>query len=305
MNNLIVTNQSGLFSTLLGFFFWIHLVENNNTDINLRFHTKNKSGPNEKKYYYGEIADSDSYPKNLLDGNNFFLNIFKSNQYLNEGEYPKEFSFTHLYPSDIEEVDDYISEPLRKYRGRGFYKNQYLETETLQVIRDSLNQGWNRFSLTDELSNTFNEEKKIINQNTLCVMIRTSLHYDGYGHNTNKIIKSVIDDVKNKLENYDNVLLTTQVQPFVDEFKKVFGDRCVFPERPKRLPKDMDWIGVSRSMSDSDYIEEIKYCLLDVLLSSQCKHIIGSSSNMFLGALSINPSVDYSLVSDLTNFDGL
>ena len=305
MNNLIVTNQSGLFSTLLGFFFWIHVVENNQTDVNLRFHTKNKSGPNERKYYFGELVDSDSYPRNLLEGENVFLNIFKPNQYLNKEDCPKDFSFTHLYPSDIEEMDDYISEPLRKYRGRGFYKNQYLEKDVLQVIRDSFNQGWNKFSLTDELSKTFAEESKMVGENTLCVMIRTSLHYDGYGHNTQRIIDSVIADVKNKLENYENVLLTTQVQPFVDEFKNVFGNRCIVPERPKRLPKDMDWIGVSQSMSDSDYIEEIKYCLLDVLLSSQCKHIIGSSSNMFLGALSMNPNIDFSLVSDLINFDGL
>lgn len=305
MDNLIVTNQSGLFSTLLGFFFWIYVTESNDTNINLKFHTKNKSGPNERKYYKGEIVKSEFYPKDLLGGSNIFLNIFKENQYLNNESFPEDFSFTHLYPSDIEELSKYISKPLLKYRGRGFYKEQYLEEENLKVIRDSFNIGWSKFSLTDDLSDMFNQEKKMLTDNTLCVMIRTSLHYDGYGHNPQKIISSVISDVKNKMENYDSILLTTQVEPFVEEFKKVFGNRCIITDRPKRLPTDMDWIGVSESMSDDDYIEEIKYCLLDVLLSSECKHIIGSSSNMFLGALSINPNAEYSLVSDLMKFDGL
>lgn len=305
MKNLIITNQSGLFSTLLGFFFWIYILKNHNTNINLKFHTKNKSGPNEKKYYFGEVTESDKFPKKLLEGENIFLNIFKENQYLNKSNFPEEFTYTHLYPSDIEEMDEYLLEPLKKYRGRGLYVEQYLDKESLKTIRESFYKGWKSFSPTDEILNIFREEKNLLTNNTLCVMARTSLHYEGYGHNSQKIIDSLISDVKYKLDNHDRVLLTTQIKFFADEFKKVFGDRCIIPERPKRLDFDRDWIGVSAVMSDEDYIDEIKYCLLDVMLSSECKHIIGSSSNMFLGALSINPNVEYSLVSDLMEFDGL
>jgi hypothetical protein len=305
MKNLIITNQSGLFSSLLGFFFWVHILEKYDTNINLKFHTRNKSGSNEKKYYFGETVESIHFPNNLLKGKNIFLNIFKENEYLNKKDFPEEFTFTHLYPSDINEMDQYLSEPLRKYRGRGLYVQQYFDEESLKVIRESFYNGWKKFSPTDEISNIFKEEKKLLTDNTLCIMARTSLHYEGYGHNSQRIIDSLIEDVKVKMDNYDQILLTTQVKVFVDEFKKVFGDKCVIMNRPKRLDSDMDWVGVSQVMNDEDYIDEIKYCLLDVMLSSECKHIIGSSSNMFLGALSMNPNAEYSLVSDLMQFDGL
>jgi hypothetical protein len=305
MNNLIITNSSGLFSTLLGFFFWVYLFENNNFDIDLNFHTRNKSGPNEKKYYFAEIVESNLFPKKLLFEENIFLNIFKENKFLVKDHNLDDFLFTHLYPSDIKEFDEYVPECLKVYRGRGFYSDQYENKEIIDQIRKCYYQGWKVFELTDELKKISIEEEKLISSNTLCVMLRTSLHYDGYGHNSEKILESAVWQVSSVIDDYDKVLITTQVQPFYNRFKQVFGNKCVSPERPKRLSSDMDWIGVSDSMSDDDYIEELKYCLLDVILSSKCNHIIGSSSNMFLGALSMNPNIDYSLITDLSNFNGL
>lgn len=299
MENFVITNSSGVFSTLIGFFSWLSVCEENN--IKLHFHTTNKTGIYDEKYLVGNLVSSKDLPENFLE-KNFYLKFFEESEILNE-KYPEEYLFTHLYPSDINEIK--IPYCLSKYSGKGFYKEQYKDPDILNDIRSLYNKSWSKFKLNDSFYKKIESEENILSNKTLCAMVRTSLHYEGYGHRPQQMLESIISDVKLKMDDYDSVLITTQVQPFVDEFVKVFGDKCIVPERPKRLSHDIDWIGVSQTMNHEDYLEEIEYCLMDVILSSKCNHIIGSSSNMFLGALSMNPSVSFSLFSDLLQFNGL
>lgn len=299
MENFVITNSSGVFSTLIGFFSWLSVCEDNN--IKLHFHTTNKTGIYDEKYLVGNLVSSKDLPKNFLD-KNFYLEFFEQSEILNE-KYPEEYLFTHLYPSDINEIK--IPSCLSKYCGKGFYKELYQDLTVLSEVRSLYNRSWLKFKLNKSFLKKINLEEKLLSNKTLCAMVRTSLHYDGYGHRPQQMLESIINDVKSKMDSYDSILVTTQVQPFVDEFVKVFGDRCIVPERPKRLDGDIDWIGVNQTMSHEDYLEEIEYCLMDVILSSKCDHIIGSSSNMFLGALSMNPVVDFSLFSNLIHFNGL
>lgn len=131
----------------------------------------------------------------------------------------------------------------------------------------------------------------------MTLMLRQTGHYQGVSN----AVEPAIESVKNKIDDYDAVLLTTMIQPFVDEFKKVFGDRCIVADRP-RLSQDIDWKGGrnsqqggQESMTDEEYKLEYQNAFLDVILSSKTEYIVGSSSNMFLAALLMNPSIVYDL----------
>ena len=117
-------------------------------------------------------------------------------------------------------------------------------------------------------------------------------------------IQEAINCVKERMDDYDTVLVTTQNQPYIDAFVKEFGDRCVYTDRP-RFEDFNDWRGIGKDtyeLSDEEYEKEVKNCLLDVILTSKADHILGTCSNMFLGALSVNKSNTYELIS--SNFWG-
>ena len=109
-------------------------------------------------------------------------------------------------------------------------------------------------------------------------MLRQSEHYFGYKCGEREVLDKAIETVKSKIDDYDCLLLTTQIQPFVDEFVKVFGDKCIYTER-KRFPQDMDWKGgryAHTIMTDEEYEREYKDAILDVMLSSKSDFIIAA-----------------------------
>ena len=71
---------------------------------------------------------------------------------------------------------------------------------------------------------------------------------------------------------------------------KEFGEDCIFTDRPRFEDFD-DWRGVGKDtyeLTDEKYQKEVEDCILDVILTSKSDHILGTCSNMFLGALSMN-----------------
>ena len=99
---------------------------------------------------------------------------------------------------------------------------------------------------------------------------------------------------------YDAVLLTTQNQPYIDAFVKEFGEDCIFTDRP-RFEDFNDWRGVGKDtyeLTDEKYQKEVEDCLLDVILTSKSDHILGTCSNMFLGALSMNTKNTCELIQE-------
>ena len=142
-------------------------------------------------------------------------------------------------------------------------------------------------------------------------MLRTIYHY--VNPSTGKVaseseaesfIQSVLKCVRDRINDYDSVLITTQNQPYIDAFVKEFGDACVFADR-KRFEDFNDWRGVGKDayeLTDDEYRNEVEDCLLDVILTSKSNHILGTCSNMFMGALSMNVENTCELIQD--NFWG-
>ena len=128
-------------------------------------------------------------------------------------------------------------------------------------------------------------------------MLRQTEHYQGYKAGGREVLDKAIETVRSKIDDYDALLLTTQIQPFVDEFVKVFGDKCLYTQR-ERIPQDIDWKGGRYThviMPDIEYETEYRNVMLDVILTSKTDFIIAGSSNMFLAALSMNPQVPFDI----------
>jgi hypothetical protein len=134
----------------------------------------------------------------------------------------------------------------------------------------------------------------------LTVMLRCSKHYVDYQLE----LKNVINDLKLHMDQYDNILILTQIDDFLQMFVEIFGDYCIFPNR-ERHSGDVDWKGGRGIiMSNEEYLKEIEECIIDVVMASQTNHIISGASNMFLGALCINPDISFSIFDSLKGVNG-
>lgn len=296
--NVIAGNCAGVFSGFLLQLAWMETVEKSDGDINLFLHTRNKTnypGSSYSNYRWIESSQVNNFDEVL--GKNVLLDFFEPNEYLGR-EYPKDFTYFEAYPADIKSQLKYYPEDTLKYDGRGSKKEQYVDLENLTRTRLSLNNQWKKFKPVNHFAEKIKDEEKLIEgKKVMSVMLRQTGHYQGVSN----VVEPAIESVKNKIDEYDAVLLTTMIQPFVDEFKKVFGDRCIVADRP-RLSEDIDWKGGRNPqqggqeyMSDDEYQVEYQNAFLDVILSSKTEYIIGSSSNMFLAALLMNPSIAYDL----------
>ena len=296
--NIIAGNCAGVFSGFLLQLAWMETAERSNGEVNLSLHTRNKThypGSSYSNYQWLESSQVNNFDE-VLEKNVLF-DFFEPNEHMVR-EFPKEFTYFEAYPADIKSQLEKYPEDTLKYDGRGSKKEQYIDLENLSRTRLALNRQWNKFKPLSHFDEKIKQEEKLIEgKKVMSVMLRQTGHYQGVSN----AVEPAIEAVKNKIDEYDAVLLTTMIQPFVAEFKKVFGDKCIVADRP-RFSDDIDWRGGrnseqggQESMTDEEYVIEYQNAFLDVILSSKADYIIGGSSNMFLAALLMNPSIDYDL----------
>ena len=294
-SNVIVGNSAGVFSAFLNFFSWMSIAEENGLDIGLHVSNKTNDWNNSSTTVENPYIRSSQFDKSKLDSN-ILLDIFESD--VVKKEYPESFiyleHFPELFTNSLESYPQYLF----KYGGKGGMSISYQDRQHLDFIRQKFNEQWNKLSYTSRFDKLVKKEEKLIeDKKVLSIMLRTIYHY--VNPSTGKVcpeseakdfIQSAIKCVRDRMDDYDSVLVTTQNQPYIDAFVKEFGDFCVFADR-KRFEDFNDWRGVGKDtyeLSDDDYRSEVENCLLDVILTSKSDHILGTCSNMFLGALSMN-----------------
>lgn len=302
-SNIIVGNACGVFSAFLNFFSWMSVAEENKLDISL--HVKNKTHDwnnclttPENPYIRSSQFDRDILQDNILS------EIFKSK--VIKKKYPDQFIFLEHYPELFYNSIKSYPIHLLKYSGKGGMPVVYQDTEHLKFVRETFNRQWNKLSHTKKFKKLVDEEEKLIkDKKVISIMLRTIYHY--VNPNTKQVatesdadefIKGAIKNIKSRMSGYDAVLVTTQNQPYIDAFSKEFGEDCIFTER-NRFEDYNDWRGIGEDayeLSDEKYKDEVEKCLLDVILTSKSDHILGTCSNMFLGALSMNTKNTYELI---------
>lgn len=289
--NIISGNCAGAFSGFLAHLAWMEVSDNIENEINLCLHARNKTHyPGNSYSNYKWISSSQVNNFNEILEENLLHKFFKNNEYISKS-FPSDFTYFETYPADVKEIVKKYPESL-KYDGRGGLNEQYNDLEYLSLTRKAFNKQWNKFEFTDTFYKKIKEEEQLIaNKKVMCIMLRASIHYIGMSN----VLDSAIEAVKSKIDDYDAVLLTTQVGPFLDKFVNVFGDKCIYTQR-ERSNEDIDWRGGRDVViSDEDYETEYQNAMLDVILSSKTDFIIGSSSNMFLAALCMNPNMQFDL----------
>ena len=310
--NTIIGNSAGAFSGLLCQLAWMLISEDPENDLNLQIHTSNKTNSLHRNFFSSEdycTAFEEGRIKNLL------LKFFKENNFISN-EIPDGFTYIINHPLDVFKTGWGL---IKNYPDYLLYKSctnkQFKDKENLEKTLKALNRQWNKLELNDKFLKLAEKEQQLIsNKKVLSIMLRTTKHYLDPNTklpltDTEYVIKAAIDSVKNKIDNYDSVLLVTQIQPFVDEFVKEFGDNCVFTER-ERFKTDCDWKGgrpyfeAKDVMDDKEYEVEYRNVLLDVLLASKTSHILGSTSNMLMGALTMNPKISFSFIENLSDHEG-
>ncbi len=308
-SNVIVGNSAGVFSAFLNFFSWMSIAEENGLDISLHVTNKTNDWNNSSTTVENPYIRSSQFDKSKLE-NNILLDIFESD--VIKKEYPESFIYLEHYPELFTNSLENYPQYLFKYNGKGGMSISYQDRQHLEFIRQKFNEQWNKLSYTSRFDKLVKEEEKLVEgKKVLSIMLRTIYHY--VNPSTGKVaseseaesfIQSVLKCVRDRINDYDSVLITTQNQPYIDAFVKEFGDACVFADR-KRFEDFNDWRGVGKDayeLTDDEYRNEVEDCLLDVILTSKSNHILGTCSNMFMGALSMNVENTCELIQD--NFWG-
>lgn len=296
--NLIIGSAAGTFSTILKYLAWMSIADIPENQIFLQFHWANKTDFNGNTFYgYGRIK-KDYVIQDLLNRNNIineFFNFRNTNTFFDFEEY------VECYPNNCSDLIKRYPDHIFKYDGGGCNISQYSDLEVLQLIREKYNFYLKKINLSERIRSKVEEESKILKEKkVLTAMIRCSAHYPG----SNILSDDILKTISKKLDHCDNVLLLTQVQEIFDIFTQTFGDRCIFPDR-ERISGNIDWKGGrGECMSDEEYLKEVENCLIDVYMASQTSHIISGASNMFLGALCINPKITFSIFDNLKTFNG-
>lgn len=294
-SNVIVGNSGGVFSAFLNFFSWMSIAEENGLDISLHVTNKTNDWNNSSTTVENPYIRSSQFDKSKLE-NNILLEIFESD--VVKKEYSESFIYLEHYPELFINSLEYYPQYLFKYGGKGGMSISYQDKQHLDFIRQKFNEQWNKLSYTPRFDKLVKEEEKLVKgKKVLSIMLRTIHHYVNPStgevvpeSEVESFIQSAVKCVRDRMDDYDSVLITTQIQPYIDAFTKEFGDSCVFADR-KRFEDFNDWRGVGKDtyeLTDEQYRDEVENCLLDVILTSKSDHIIGTCSNMFMGALSMN-----------------
>lgn len=300
-SNVIVGNGYGAFAAFLNFFSWMAVSDSN--DINVSLHMCNKTHDwnnclttSQEPYIRSSQFDRSILKKNILP------DIFVKGDYI-KTEYPEQFIFLEHYPDLFFGCFEHYPRDVFKYSGKGGMVQVYQDVDHLKLNRKVFNEQWNKLSYTKKFRKRVEQEEKLIKgKKVIAIMLRNIHHY--IDSSTGKVvmeddlhtfIQNAINNVRDRMNDYDAVLLTTQNQQYIDAFSKEFGEDCIFTDRP-RFEEMRDWNGkyhadigkVTSEMNDEQYRIEVENCLLDVILTSKGDHILGTCSNMFLGALSMN-----------------
>jgi hypothetical protein len=296
--NLIIGNCAGTFSTVLKYLSWMIIEDIPENQISLQYHWANKTDFAGNTYYNYKNSKKENVYDLFLHRPNIIEHLFdfKLESFReNYEEYVEDYPHNSLYL--IQKCPEFLV----RYKGGGSDILQYSDSNVLSIIRNTYNYYWRNLKLSTYLSDKLYQELDILNdKKVLTVMIRCSAHYLG----SEFFLNNLIEEVKNKIEDYDKILILTQVQEVFDAFIDTFGDLCIFPER-ERISGNIDWKGGRGvCMSDEEYVKEVEDCLIDVFLASKTSHIMSGASNMFLGALTINPEITFNLFESLKSFNG-
>jgi len=296
---LILINIAGFFSNFFKVLNW-ELLNNNNNIIIPYFISRSI------KYIsldFTNYIDTTIYENNENIWEKMFYPIREYNKI---DLLDKNSVFTYNFPSNCQNMYPY---PLNNIRnGYIFCEYAIYNHPLLPQIRQLYHECYNKFKWTPYLKNHIENNIKLIPnpKKTVAVFLRCTIHYNGI----KEYLKNTIDELKVIMQNYDKLFLVTMIKEVVKELTDVFGDKIILLQDKNMVETlNHDWSGVFvdnkyTPLEIDDYAKECVQCFTDVYLASTCDYILGGSSNMFLGALIINPTVKFKILDVFNNVNG-
>ena len=104
------------------------------------------------------------------------------------------------------------------------------------------------------------------------------------------------------MKEYDYILPITIVDEYYQKILEHFGDKVIQLDRYRSKKLSDDWY--HKYNKGDSLVNEVEYAIEDVYLSSQCNHVLGSSSNFFLMTLFMNKDMTYDLINEVAHING-
>jgi hypothetical protein len=301
MATMVLHNFAGAGCNLVKYLTWT-LLYSKEPSIGILFYYRNKksiydANDNPNVFYIQKMED--------LVEKNIFYKFFEYPPGCSSDSFAKDAKFTLSFPSDIpidnlppcfanfptilptQVKDGKVSLSFGGYRS--FYTDPLLPAirqAYFEQIQTNLQfRPWLKEEIQKELQVIQDYQKN--EKRILATFVRFSSHYKGPSFEVNDIV----EEIGSHLQNYDYILVTTQVNPTFKLIKERFGDKVISFDR-KRLEGDIDW---EKNVSDEEFEEEVKMAIIDIYLMSQCDGILSGMSNMLLMAIFFNPTIPFTL----------
>lgn len=283
----IITNWAGFFSNFLKYIAWTLCYENEK----IIFHFVDTIEKTEKSKTMNTIS---TITPNLLYKENIWDIMFiKKEEYsledLNgqacETNFPREG-----YPSPLNKINNgYI------YCNANIYRHEHF-----QQIREIYYGETQKLTLTPYIKEYIHKNSKALlyPEETIAVFIRFPGHYNDKNDNIYDIISEV--EILLDKHNLSYIYLVTMVDEYIKVFMDKFKNKVIMFGNKRLTNIKMDWID-----DIQDYKQESIDCFSEVYVASKCKFAIGASSNMLLGCLFLNPTMEFKIFDTTANSHGL
>jgi hypothetical protein len=199
---------------------------------------------------------------------------------------------------EIEKRRDSVSF-YRKYGGYFYMVPDVFFENEFGNLRREMNRAFKKnFEFKQEISNS-DLVRKISDYKTLGIHLRNPIHYrlsknHVYGggipfdteqifHDCIKYSKKVFDE--NKME---KVYVACENPLFIEMAQQEFGISNVIFNEHNRFQGNIDWFSKPNAYSKENMVEETFNCFKDAYNLSICNKLIGTCSNVFMGAVFMN-----------------
>ncbi len=169
------------------------------------------------------------------------------------------------------------------------------EPHILSKRRHQLNMAFNaHYSIDFRILNKAGKFDSLFEKGAIGAHIRFTGHYINAKVDFDKQINAYIDYIDKS--NYPYVYLATHLKDVEDIFRSKYGSRLIIYEHYRNPNKNSDWTSNNLKQTEED-----TNVLIDMIMLSKCKEIIGGPSNVFWAALWYNPDVKLYIPDVLKN----
>lgn len=272
----IKKDESGVFSNFLRAIDWFWYSHYTNDKVCIDWNLNGKD-------LLGEIFDIKQNCENIIYETNCFVE--KANLPLN-GKVELRRKQVPFYS---------------KYGGYFFTTPELYFEKDFQYLRNEMYKG---FLEGFEFKNSFKsiEETNLIKnpEKTLGVHLRNPIHYrhsnkhsypiqvdtSNFFSEAAKFIESQMNE-----NGFENLYIACENSELFSQVKSLIGEERILSNPVPRSNQNIDWM----EKSNFDMEEEVRNCFIDVYNLTKCKKALGSTSNMFLGVLVMNPEAEYEI----------